>query len=154
MKHTPIIILFIFFSCRENNVPEASTETNQISDVDSWKEKFYLRNTSNAIDAQTGLPIQRKNIDGAEFSFVQNDSGKLVKEWTHDPNFITEEGYSVGTEWSKISDSLKQKHYILPGWGIYIDLTMGWRLCFCVGNSCTDSLPSETEPVKWIERRI
>ena len=146
LKYMSLFILSIFIqSCstdtKEYKVGEQLDESNKVDSV-----------LPGVFDVRTGYLIEEIIVDDVQMLFSRNDDGDTTKKWTFDNNFITPEGYKVGMTWGMIPAELQKKVSKSPGWDYSIKLQSGWRICFCEGESCTDTLPSDTSRVKWIEK--
>lgn len=106
----------------------------------------------NRFDAQTGFQIFPIERGGIEFDYCLDKNGDTAKLWTSDPHFSTIEGYTMHTKWSELPDSIVEKAFKISGWGYYVPLANDWKLCFCVGKSCTDFYPTGDMTVGWIEK--
>jgi hypothetical protein len=104
------------------------------------------------IDAQTGYVIQEMIVSNININYTVNKQGDTAKIWTQDQNFLTSEGFKVGTTWKELPSELQKSVYKLPGWGYFVELKSGWRLGFCEGQTCTDKPPMGMSKVAWIER--
>lgn len=108
----------------------------------------------NAIDLQTGHPINEIEIENILFKYCLSKKGETSKLFTFDTNFITEDGYKIGMYWKDISPSHQKSLYKLSGWGYYVEVGSNWLLCFCEGKSCTDTAPTDNSQIKWIQKRL
>jgi hypothetical protein len=129
---------------KEENVSEVSVHPA----VDSKKTNSAIK----IMDAQTGYWIQEMKVDNIHLNFCLNKQGDTVKIWTNDQNFITSEGFKLGTTWKELPVILQENVNKLSGWGYYVNLDSGWMLGFCEGTTCTDNPPVDTSKVKWIEK--
>ena len=133
MKIFNILVLLLIFGCN-------STEKN-------------IAEKTEVIDLSSGYPIWKMNKNGIDFKFTLNSKKDTLKVWTTDNEFITPEGFKVGSTLKNIKNKTKSSIYKESGNGFFIKLDSGWQLSFCEGKTCTDNEPTETSKVKWIRRK-
>jgi hypothetical protein len=153
MNKTILILLIIgtCFSCNTNskkNIPEIeNVNIESIVEKEGGTNKLLMITSSNL------KPSKEVLINGIDFTIVENEKKEIIYWSTNDNNFQTPEGYSVGMNWSKIPQELKNSIGKMTGWGYYINLNSGWQLGFCEGSTCTDSDPNNLSNIKWIFKR-
>ncbi|AUC74918.1 hypothetical protein [Olleya sp. Bg11-27] len=133
MKIFNVLILLLIFGC-------------------NTAEKNIAKKTE-VIDMSSGYPIWKMKKNGIDFKFALNTKNDTVKVWTTDKEFITPEGYKIGSEFKDIENIVKSELYEESGNGFFIKLNSGWELSFCEGKTCTDNEPSKNSKVKWIRRK-
>ena len=148
MKKLIIFSIIIFssfnFQTKENNI-------NKTTDKDSAihkKTDIMLLTSSSSIKASKNVKLY-----GCDFNIVLNNLKDTTHWSTNDENFITPEGFKVGTPFKNLTIEIKNSMRKMPGWGYYTKLNSGWELGFCIGNSCIDHEPNGESKVKWIFKR-
>ena len=82
--------------------------------------------------------------------FVSIDENNIIEYVaTIDSNFITSDNFKIGDTFKHVSGSIKPELMKHPNWGYSIILPSGWNAAFCIGESCTDSLPNQDSKIKW-----
>jgi hypothetical protein len=92
-------------------------------------------------------------INNINFDLVVDKNGDTTYIQTKDKNFVTPEGFRIGTTFEQIPNDLTNVIVRENGWGYYVTLDSKWALGFCEGSSCTDSYPADSSVVKWIFKR-
>jgi hypothetical protein len=143
----PILICMsasLLIACQSWNKDNVSEKSDAFTTADRLGHK--------QIDAQTGYVIHAITVDNIEMKYALSQLGDTVKIWTQDQDFVTSEGFKIGTSWEELPPDLQKNHYALPGWGYFVPLQSGWSLGFCEGPSCTDKPLAATSKVAWIEK--
>ncbi|SFU52434.1 hypothetical protein SAMN05216480_10617 [Pustulibacterium marinum] len=104
------------------------------------------------INASDLKPYHSTVVNGVSFDYVIEETDTIYAT-TKDANFKTIENYKVGTRFGIFPDSLQKLMVKESGWGYYVPLLSGWNAAFCIGNSCTDSLPNTQSKIQWFFKR-
>jgi len=158
MKLFSLLILILLFGCNSSEKNKINiTDNKKIESIDNFNDSIVEIKEGTTkllmINSATLEPSIEVLINGIDFSIVENETKEIIYWSTNDKEFSTPEGYSVGMNWSKIPQKLKNKTEKMNGWGYFIRLNSGWQLGFCEGSSCTETYPNNTSKVKWIFKR-
>ena len=72
---------------------------------------------------------------------------------TMDPNFQSNEGFTIDTSLKKIMLKTDKKLIYEQGWGYYIPLQKNWNAAFINGDSRTDNEPKKDNKVNFFFKR-
>ena len=128
------------------------SKNNDVIDEQTIESSKHDSLVPGLFDARSGYLIEEMTVDNVQILFSRNVDGDTTKKWSFDSRFVTPEGYKVGMTWAMLPAELQKDVLRYPGWNFSVPLKNGWHLCFCEGPSCTDTLPSDTSKVQWIEK--
>lgn len=156
MRPFIFILTSTFFACSCNDNSDKTSKAESKSNhkntltLDTLREHSIGKMT--LVSSGQFSPSVTIKIDNCDFDLVttNNDTTYLS---TKDKKFLTPEGYYVGTKFLELPKSIQRNLTKEPGWGYYYELSSGWTLGFCEGNSCTDHYPRNLSQVKWIFKR-
>jgi hypothetical protein len=147
-------LIFLIYSC--NNAEQRKTQSTDTlkHSVSSNKLIPDTLAPGKMIQVSSGQtsPYETTKINGCNFDLITKDKDTIYLV-TRDENFLTPEGYKIGTKFEKLPKHIRSRLTKEPGWGYYYKLASGWTLGFCEGISCTDKYPKNDSKVKWIFRR-
>jgi hypothetical protein len=120
-----------------------------------WKIHDLSQNTSVVMSCSAQFdPEYVLVVQGIEFSVgVRPEDHRVVYIATTSTDFKTAEGLSMT---SRLGDARAFAIDILhnePGWGYFLPLKSGWSAAFFIGDSGTDSAPTDDSRVSWFFKR-
>ncbi|MCK5383963.1 MAG: hypothetical protein KAJ29_00210 [Alphaproteobacteria bacterium] len=85
---------------------------------------------------------------GLNVDIALDGKGKVSYIRICDPAYVSQDGISPGAVLRDICEITSTELKSMPGWGYWLDLPSGWKVSFCVGDSCTDTEPDPDTPSK------
>ena len=94
-------------------------------------------------------PCFRVRLEEVDYVVAFNDSGIVKYIDTRDSAFMTPEGVTTRSTLADVLERGGEEVGRLPGWCYVSPLPSGWNAAWCVGYTCTDSLPDPDTPADW-----
>ena len=109
--------------------------------------KQYLLTSSSDLEQS-----YETTLNGIRYSIAIDENKRITYIGSFDPDFKTEEGYSIKTTFKEIFTSIN-KIELEPGWAFYVPLRLGWNAAFKLSKAGAESKPKDDDKVGFFFKR-
>ncbi|MCK5055532.1 MAG: hypothetical protein KAT34_02685 [Candidatus Aminicenantes bacterium] len=141
-----LILIFSFFQCSQ-------LKKLQLGDPLPYKFKGRGNNTYVLTSPSSASLIYKFKFAGIKYKYGVNEKGIIDYISTVDPDFKTEEGFSISSTFSEITKKVGKKLRKERGWAYFIPLKSGWNAAFACGRHMTDCYPNNNDKVRFFFKR-
>ena len=141
-----MILILSFIQCSQ-------LKKLQLGDPLPDKIKRRGSNTYMLSSSSNSSLLYRLKFAGIKYEYGVNEKGIIDFISTDDPDFKTEEGFSILSTFSEIVKRVGKNPIKERGWAYYIPLESGWNAGFICGRSSTDCYLNNNDKVRFFFKR-